>query len=475
MTAQFKINPSRSFVREGFFVYITELRGKLIITGDDFVDNYSAPVSVWDAYSKGKNFKKLSGDITTDVLIVGAGIAGLLTAYFLTQRGVNCVVAEKGRICQGTTHNTTAKITSQHGLIYHELLSRRGKEYAEKYYKINQLSILEYKKLSEIYDCEFEIKDNYVYSLTDRGLLETEAKALDEIGADFEFCDNVQLPVDTVGAVKFPNQAQFNPLKMLALLSEKLNIYEDTFVTKIHKNIAEAPGGNIKADKIIVATHFPMVNIHGSYPLKLYQSRSYVIALSNAQRLNGMYMDESGYGLSFRNYNDYLLLGGGAHRTGIAGGNYQILRKFANKYYPYSTEEYHWSAQDCMSLDGVPYIGRYCALTPSLFVASGFNKWGMTSSMTSALILSDLVCDKENQYANVFNPSRSMLTPQLALNTGEAIKNLLTFSGKRCTHLGCSLKWNKLEHSWDCPCHGSRFDKNGTVLENPAKKDLDVG
>lgn len=436
------------------------------------MDNFSAPMSVWDAYSKNKRYKKLTGDISTDVLIVGAGIAGLLCAYFLNEKGINCVVVEKGKICQGTTHNTTAKITSQHGLIYHELLSRRGKEYAEKYYRINQRSILEYKKLSEIYSCEFETKDNYVYSLTDGELLETEANALDEIGADFEFCDNVQLPINTAGAVKFINQAQFNPLKLLVPLSQKLNIYEDTFVTKIHKNIAKTPSGNIKADKIIVATHFPMVNTHGSYPLKLYQNRSYVIALSNAQKLGGMYMDESGYGLSFRNYNDYMLLGGGAHRTGDSGGNYKILRKFANKYYPYATEEYHWSAQDCMSLDKVPYIGRYCALTPDLYVASGFNKWGMTSSMTSALILSDLVCGKENEYANVFNPSRSMLTAQLAVNAGEAVKNLLTFSEKRCTHMGCALKWNKTEHSWDCPCHGSRFSENGSVLENPAKKEL---
>ena len=154
------------------------------------------------------------------------------------------------------------------------------------------------------------------------------------------------LPFSTAGAVRFKNQAQFNPLKFIASITEKLKIYENTFIREIQNGTAIYDYGNITADKIVVASHFPFINKHGSYFLKLYQHRSYVIALKNAAELNGMYVDEDKKGLSFRNYGDYLILGGGSHRTGKDGGNWNELRKFAQKYYPKSVEKYSWSAQD---------------------------------------------------------------------------------------------------------------------------------
>ena len=205
--------------------------------------------------------------------------------------------------------------------------------------------------------------------------------------------------------------------------------------------------------------------------LKMYQHRSYVIALENAQNVEGMYVDDNIKGLSFRNYGDLLLLGGGSHRTGKSGGNWAELEAFARKYYPNSKIKYKWATQDCMTLDGLPYIGNYSKNTPNLFVATGYNKWGFTSAMVAAEILCDLVQEKHNEYASVFSPSRSILHPQLAINAAESIINLLTPTAPRCPHLGCALKYNKAEHSWDCPCHGSRFTEAGQLIDNPATDD----
>ena len=428
--------------------------------------------SVWQDTARLHEFPQLENGIRTDVLIIGGGIAGILTAYLLSKSGVKYVLIEKERICSGTTHNTTAKITYQHSLNYHKILKSNGIEAARKYLLANKKAFEKYAELCKSINCDYEVKDNYVYSISGRKKLENEIDALRKIGYAAEFCENIDIPIKTSGAVKFSNQAQFNPLKFISAISEGLNVYENTFVREMVGNTAVTNHGKISADRVIAATHFPFINKHGSYFLKLYQHRSYIIALENAQNVDGMYVDENNAGLSFRNYNNLLLLGGGGHRTGQKGGNWNELRKFADKVYPGSSEKYFWAAQDCMSLDNIPYIGQYSKNTPNFYVASGFNKWGMTGAMTAAMILSDMILGKQNDYADVFNPSRSILKPQLLVNGFEATKNLLTFSKKRCPHLGCALKWNRAERSWDCPCHGSRFSENGKVLDNPANGDL---
>lgn len=428
--------------------------------------------SLWKATASLPEFPELVGDVRTDVLIIGGGIAGILTAYLLHEKGVRYVLVEKGRICSGTTGNTTAKITFQHGLIYDKILKSDGTEAARKYLAANRAAFDKYAELCGKTECDYEIKDNYVYSTDDRRKLEKEVEALEKIGYIADLCENVPLPVKTVGAVKFPDQAQFNPLKFLSSVAEGLNIYENTFVREMRGNTAVTDKGKIHADTVIAATHFPFINKHGSYFLKLYQHRSYVIALENAQDVNGMYVDECDTGLSFRNYEGLLLLGGGGHRTGKKGGNWAELRAFAAKKYPNSREKHFWATQDCMSLDGIPYIGRYSAKTHGFYVASGFNKWGMTGSMTAAMLLSDMILGKRNGFASVFDPSRSIVKPQLFINGAEAVCNLLTPSKKRCPHLGCALKWNEAERSWDCPCHGSRFTEHGSVLDNPANGDM---
>lgn len=428
--------------------------------------------SLWQASAKLPSFPHQKGDICTDVLIIGGGMAGVLTAYLLHQNGIRYVLVEKGRICSGTTKNTTAKITYQHSLIYYRILKSGGVEAAQKYLAANTAAFDMYDSLCKNIDCDYELKDNFVYSRDNRKKLEDEIKALDRIGYKAGFCEDVAIPMKTVGAVRFAKQAQFNPLKFVSKIASGLNIYENTFVREMEGDTAVTDFGRIYADRVVAATHFPFINKHGSYFLKLYQHRSYVIALENAQKLDGMYVDENRLGMSFRNSEDLLLLGGGGHRTGKTGGNWKELRSFAKRVYPNAGEVYFWAAQDCMSLDGIPYIGQYSNKTSNFYVESGFNKWGMTGAMTAAMIVSDMIMGKKNEYADVFSPSRSILRPQLAVNGFEAVKNLLTISQKRCPHLGCALKWNCAEHSWDCACHGSRFAENGIVLDNPANGNL---
>ncbi len=430
--------------------------------------------SVWTENVKIKNFRALEGTVSTDVLIIGGGLAGLLCAYYLGEAGVPYVLAEGNRIGSGITGNTTAKITSQHGLIYDKLIRKSGAETAKMYLDANELAVAKWAELCKNIPCGYEEKSSFVYSLTDRTAVENEVSAVNKLGLKADFTEHIPLPFEIAGAIEFKKQAQFNPLKFIEGISDRLNIYENTFINEIRdKNTAITDNAEIKAKKIIVASHFPFINKHGGYFLKMYQHRSYVIALENAADVGGMYLEEIKNGFSFRNYENLLLIGGGDHKTGKTGGNWQALREFAKKNYPEASEKYAWAAQDCMSLDGLPYIGNYSGKTPDLYVASGFNKWGMTSSMVSAMILTDMITGKENQYAKVFRPDRSVLKPQLLVNGVSAVGNLLNFTAKhRCPHMGCALKWNKAERSWDCPCHGSRFEQNGRLADNPATGDL---
>lgn len=430
------------------------------------------PNSIWSDNTKISNREPLRKDITTDVLVIGGGLCGILCAYILHGKGIDCTVVEGSTIASGITKNTTAKITSQHSLIYDSLIQSYGKEKAQAYLFANQMALSKYERLCKNLDCDFEKQNSYIYSLTDIQKIEQEINAVNSLGYKALFTDKTPLPFKIKGAIVFENQAQFNPLKFISQISENLKIYENTFVKSIDKNYAYTNGGTIKANSIIVATHFPFINTHGSYFLKLYQERSYVCAYENAPQLNGMYLDENPDGFSFRNYNNAFIIGGSNHRTGEKTPAWKPMNEFMKEHYPQSSLKYQWATQDCMSLDKIPYIGHYSKNTPNMYVATGFNKWGMTSSMVSAIILSDMIAQKHNDYAEVFSPQRSMLKPQLFVNSFKSAFNLVTPTKKRCPHLGCALKWNKAEHSWDCPCHGSRFSKNGNIIDNPATKDL---
>ncbi len=427
--------------------------------------------SVWEKDAPRAEFEQLDGDKKTDVLIIGGGIAGILCAYKLKNAGIDCILVEADRICGGITKNTTAKITLQNGLIFDKMIKRFGEKKARLYVDAQTRACEEYERLCRDIDCDYEKRDSYVYSLCDRKKIEREVSALKRIGVDAEFSDARELPIEVAGAVCVKDQAQFHPLKFLYSVARELPIFENTKVIELKPNIAVTNRGNIRFKKLVVATHFPMINKHGSYFLKLYQHRSYVIALKNAPTLDGMYVDESDKGLSFRKYGELLLLGGGGHRTGKQGGCWQELECFANKHYPEAQIVAKWATQDCMTLDDIPYIGQYSRNTPNTYVATGFNKWGMTNSMVAADLLCDLVRGKKNRYADVFSPSRSILRPQFAVNSFESTVGLLTPTAPRCPHLGCALKYNRAEHSWDCPCHGSRFTESGELIDNPATDD----
>ena len=424
--------------------------------------------SIWQSDAPLPAFALLNSDLRTDVLIIGGGIAGILCAYMLSKQGIDCVVAEAETICSGVTKNTTAKITLQHGLIYHKLLKRFGHERTQMYLAANQTALDTYRDLCSSIDCDFRSADNFVYSTRSRSVLEKELIALQSLGVPARYAQELPLPLRTEGAVRVPDQAQFHPLKFAAAVSEGLNIFEHTRVLEISPNSVRTRHGSIHAERIIVATHFPILNKHGSYFIKLYQHRSYVLALDCDCRLQGMYADEYDKGMSFRRHGRFLLLGGGGHRTGRNDGGYRTLHNFASRQYPGSHPAFEWATQDCMTLDGVPYIGRYSAKTPNLYVATGFNKWGMTGTMVSAILLSDMLAGRTPDWAEVFSPSRSMLHPQLLVNAAEAALSIVTPTVPRCPHMGCALKYNPQEHSWDCPCHGSRFTRDGRLIDNPA-------
>ena len=429
--------------------------------------------SVWHARSALPAFPRLEQDCRADVLVIGGGITGLLCAYALKQSGARVLLAEGGRICGGVTGNTTAKITAQHGLLYAKLLRRFGAERTGLYLQAGLDALENYRTLCRDIDCDFETRDNYIYTLDRPKKIHAELEALQRLGYPAEFSDAGELPFPTAGAVRFPAQAQCNPLALLSHIARQLPVFEHTFITEIRDGVARtAKGPTVRAGQYIVATHFPFINKHGGYFLKLYQKRSYVLALENAPPFSGMYLDERSGGLSFREYKDLLLLGGGGHRTGKQGGGWEYLRREAARYYPGASQKYRFATQDCMSLDGMPYIGRYSAKTAEVYVASGFNKWGMTAAMTAAGVLTALLRGRPDPYGGIFSPSRSILRPQLFCNGAEAVASLLTPTRPRCPHLGCALKWNRMERTWDCPCHGSRFGEEGALLDNPATGDL---
>lgn len=427
--------------------------------------------SLWRDTAQLPHFEALEGDLKTDVLVVGGGMAGLLCAYLLQEAGVDCALVEAVSLCSGVTGNTTAKLTAQHGLIYDRLSRLKGWETARLYLEANLAALDKFRSLCREIDCDFQEQDSYVYSLDEPRRLEQEAEALEHLGAPAELVSQTPLPFAVAGALRFPGQAQFHPLRFAAALAKGLRIYEDTKVLELTPGLAVTNRGKIRAERIVIATHFPFLNKHGAYFIKLYQERAYVVALRGAPPLAGMYVDEAEEGHSFRSAGELLLLGGGGVRTGRKSGGWRELTAFSAWAFPEAAIAYRWAAQDCMSLDGLPYVGPYSPRTRGLYVLTGFNKWGMTNAMAGAQLLTELLQGRSSPYAGLFDPARTLYRPQLATNTWETLKSLAKPTRPRCPHMGCALQYNAQEHSWDCPCHGSRFSQDGKLLDNPATDD----
>lgn len=462
--------------------------------------------------------KPLKESIKREIAVIGGGLSGILTAFLLKERGHEVVILEKDRVASGVSRNTTAKITSQHRLIYHKLLTSLNEEKAWQYAFAHESAIKSYEEIIKArqISCDFTKLPAFVYSMGDVKDLEDEVKAANKLGIKAEFVTNTHLPFPVAGAVKFLNQAQFHPLKFIGDLAKELEIYEDTEAIAIEDGVIRTRDFTVEAEQIVTACHYPFFLVPGYFFLRMHQERSYVIALKDAADVYGMYIDKDMGGYSFRNQDDLLLLGGEGHRTGKEGDipHYDRLRVASELFYPKAEEVYHWSAEDCMSVDGIPYIGKPEDQHP-LYVLTGFNKWGMTSAMAGAKLIADQIDGHHNEYEAVFSPSRfqvnlsiknflkdgmessvglikSLTAPkevldEVAVGEGKIIEingekvgvyrkdeESYFFVKVRCPHLGCELSWNSDEKSWDCPCHGSSFDYRGKVLYGPSTASIGI-
>lgn len=389
-------------------------------------------------------YEKLTRIKKVDVTIVGGGLCGLL----LKEAGVECLLLEGSRIASGTVRHAMAQVTSQHGLIYSRLLETLGEEKARMYFEANELALRKYRELAASIDCDFEERSSYIYSRTDKECIEREVRAASLLGMKAEFCETPELPFDTAGAVRFPNQAQMNPVKFLYGLvkdiekSDKVTIFEEMPVDD-WINGTTWSGLYITIPKnIICATHFPFYKKAGGYNNKLYQNRSYIMALDHVPELHGMYADASDNGLALRGYKDMIFVGGATHRVGQEERDWNEFREKILSYYPEAIEREHWEVEDCVSLDGIPYIGPYSDKTPNMYVATGFNGWGMTSAMTAAMLLTDAIINGQKTngatesypWGEVFYPERKIVRSQyfanVKENVRENIKSFLTRKSK---------------------------------------------
>jgi glycine/D-amino acid oxidase-like deaminating enzyme len=370
-----------------------------------------------------------SSDIKADVAVIGGGMAGILIAYQLRRRGLEVVVLEAEAIGSGQTAGTSAKITAQHGHVYARLIEQCGRERAEQYARAQTWGHPGFERVIERENiaCDFEHKPAYLYSTLGTEPLEDEAEAAKSLNLPASLAPSSELPFPAAGAVRFDDQAQFHPLKFLKALSTKLTVYEKTRVMSVEPEALHTLDHVVEAKHIIFASHYPFVNKPGYYFARIHQERSYMLALEGAENLPGMYLGLEPESPSLRSYGKYLLLGGERHRTGEnVPGRYEALRETAERLFPGAKEAAHWSAQDCITLDGVPFIGRYAPSRPGWHVATGFMKWGMTSSMAAAMILADDITGKRNPNATVFRPQRfsSAELPQLTRDGAHAVKGL---------------------------------------------------
>lgn len=492
------------------------------------------PESLWIASAAKTNYTALGDDIKVDVAIIGGGITGITSGYMLKKEGLSVAIIEADRIAQGTTGHTTAKITSQHDLIYSKIKSYMGDEKARQYAEANETSIRTISDLieQEKIDCDFHKEPAYIVTSVDSYVqqIADEASTASSLGIKSSFIENTPLPFKVKGAVKFDDQARFHPRKYLLALAKKVEgggsfIFEQTRVVDINKGspciLVTNLGKKITADNVIIASHFPCFDGMGFYFARMYPDRSYVIAVKVKEKFfGGMYItaEEPGRSLRSQEYEGgELIIVSGEHHKTAHGTNlhthYENLLEFAKKHYEVQELIYRWSTQDYTTLDKVPYVGRLTSKVPNIYVATGFRKWGMTNGTASATIIRDLILKGKNPWAEVYDPSRFVLNPSITsfisinsdvaanlasgklksapenvdIEKEEAViaeiegnkmgmyrdkKGHLHTVDTTCTHMGCELKWNDAENSWDCPCHGSRFTYEGKIIEGPAINEL---
>ena len=497
---------------------------------DEQKNFHKPPQSYWMASTPATSYPALNEDISVHVAIVGGGIVGISSAYLLTKEGLKVTIIEADRILQGTTGHTTAKVTSQHGLIYSKIKSKVSEEFAKQYADANESAIRFIEKVSkELHiDCDFTSQSAFVFTQQDQYVqkIKDEVETASSLGIKAAYVEEIPFNIPIKAAVRFDNQAQFHPRKYLLALAKEItnsgcSIYEQTRAIDIEENsqyiITTKQGKKITADKVIIASHYPFYNKHGMYFARIYSERSYALAIKAKEKYpGGMYITAEDPGRSLRLINsehgDLIMVGGEHHKTGQGedtAKHYEALVDFANEIFTVENIPYRWSTQDCMTLDNIPYVGHFTADTPNLYIATGYGKWGMTNSTASAVLLKDLIVHGKCDYQDVYNPSRktiaasakefikenlnvakellegkfSPLPSDFEIKPGEGKvingfgertgafrdeKGALHLVNTTCTHMGCELEWNSAERSWDCPCHGSRFTYEGDIIEGPA-------
>lgn len=494
--------------------------------------------SFWIDNFKNKSFESLDQNLKTDVCIIGGGITGISCGYYLSKAGLNVCILEKDKIMEKTSGHTTAKITAQHGLIYKYLFDSYGKDFAQKYLTSNLEAITSIKNIidTENIECDFEFQNSYIYTTDEKNIkkIKDEANTLKKLNYDARLLDKINLPVKNVKiALEFSHQAQFNPIKYALSLCECITkntglIFENSKVVELNKfgneYVINCNNHLVTAKYVVIATRYPIINFPGFHFLKMYSETSNLIALETTEPLfNGMYINEDTPTLSFRTaiYNGkrILLVGGFNHKTGSKidlSGSYNLLEQQALEMYPNAKVLYKWNTHDSISLDKIPYIGDFSNIYPNVYVATGFKKWGMTTSNVAANIISDKILKKENAYADIYKATRlrpiknrkelgniiketshSLIFNKFDLPSAiqEDVSNdegkIINYNGRKiglykdkngteykiipnCTHLGCELSWNNLDKTWDCPCHGSRYNFDGKLIYGPSCKNLKI-
>lgn len=492
------------------------------------------PKSYWMDSTPQPAYPVLAEDIKVDVAIIGGGIAGISAAFLLSQQGVKVAVIEADHILQGTTGHTTAKVTSQHGLIYRQIKKQRGAELARQYAEANETAIRMIENIAQgnQIECDLVPESAYVYT-QQTGYVEQireEAEVAVSLGIKASYLEQIPLGFPIKAAVRFADQAQFHPRKFLIPLAEKITgqgsqIFEQSRVVEIaaagkEYAVSTGQGKKVTAEKVIIASHYPFLNKPDFYFSRIYTERSYVVAIKAKEKYpGGMYITAEDPTRSLRNqpfkHGELILVGGENHKTGQGEDtilHYEALVDYANANFTVEDIPYRWSTQDCMTLDNLPYVGQFTAETPNLYVATGYGKWGMTNSMASAMLLTDLILKGSSPWQEVYAPSRqstaaSIVTfisqnanvakeliegkimppaknseileikpgnAQIIETDGQKTGAYRDEQGKMhcidttCTHMGCEVQWNSAERSWDCPCHGSRFNIAGEVIEGPA-------
>ncbi|MFY9593925.1 MAG: FAD-dependent oxidoreductase [Clostridiales bacterium] len=502
----------------------------------DRLKNFNKPPeSYWIASTETTNYPTLNQDINVDILIVGGGFVGFACAYKLIEEGFKIAILEGNRILNGVTAYTTAKITSQHELIYKKLQKQMGIELAQQYADANQYAIKEIKRIAEKHniECDYVPESAFAFTQQDKYIqkIEDEVKIATDLGIKATFVDEIPFNLPIKAAVRFDDQARFHPRKftlgLAKYIEEKgVQIYENSRAVDIEEDnngyiVTTDQGKKVTAKKVIIATHYPFYNKHGMYFSRIYVERAYVLAIQVKEKYpGGMYINIDDPARSLRNQKaengELILVIGDHHKTGQGRSmvkHYKALVDFANNLFTVENIPYRWSTQDCMTLDGIPYVGNFTSNTPNLYIATGFQKWGMTNSIVASLLIKDLIIHGESPWEDVYNPSRKtiiasaktfivenynvaeqlidgkleQLPKEADLKPGDA--KVLKIDGKRvgayrdrqgelhlvnttCTHMGCELNWNSAEESWDCPCHGSRFTYEGKIISGPAVNPL---